>query len=114
MARKKKEEKPFMTPAAPIGGVPVNGKMEIHEPPPAVVKPPSMDQIIKAAAQWAESCGLKPPFDIAGPAREDYPRHGHGFVVKIQEQSGRRTMGTARFAEDGKPSMWTVDGVMGA
>lgn len=103
-----------MTPVAPIGGfVPTNGKLEIHEAPAAAIQPPSMEDVRKAAVQWAEASGLKQPFVVAGPVKESFPRHGHGFVVTIQEQSGRRTLGTARFTEDGKPSMWTVDGVMG-
>lgn len=113
-SKNKKEEAPVMTPVAPLGIAPVNRKKQVHEPPyvPAV-QPPSIDAIRKMAMQWAESCGLRPPFMVSGPDREDYPRHGHGFVVKIQEQSGRNTMGTARFTETGKPSMWTVDGSAG-
>lgn len=66
------------------------------------------------AVAWAKRAGLKPPFTVTGPDRVNYPEKGHGYVVLIQEETGKRRMGTARFTSSGNESLWTVDGVMGS
>ena len=72
----------------------------------------SMEAIRDKAAAWAERSGLKPPFSMTGPDRVDFPERGHGYVIVVQEAAGDSPrMGTARFDADGRPTMWSIDGI---
>lgn len=124
MARRKKKEEPSPAPAvAPESTAPKNGQMMLSpaapaqppigpaEPPPPPAPPPSLDEIRAAAVEWATRSGLRPPFTVTGPDRVDFPQHGHGYLVLIQERTGKRCrLGTARFTSEGQPSYWSIDG----
>lgn len=82
---------------------PLNGEAHLSE------------AILKSAEVWAIECGLRGPFDLAGPDKVDYPQHGYGFVVLVSELNpykpgARVRMGTARFTDQGERAMWTIDG----
>lgn len=99
MARKKDKAKadPLLVSIAP-------GTKEVaveKEPPPAV--------FLQRAAEWAVECGLRKEFTLTGPERIDYPKHGHGYAVTVQEREGLQRMATARFTAGGQRNMWTMD-----
>ena len=88
--------------------------------PAAALAPPSdnghsketpefLSGILNNAGAWAEECGLKKPFDLSGPDRVNYPRHGHGYVVTVKEQSGKQRAASARYTSEGVRGYWSVD-----
>jgi len=92
-------------------------------PPPAPPPPPSNEpakiesptflaKIRVDAIEWARECGLKPPFTVNGPERVGYPKEGHGFIVTINEETGKRRLGSARFNSKGDPTYWSLDGIV--
>lgn len=88
--------------------------MEIYPVPttPVDVLAPSFEKLKADAAEWARAAGLKPPFDVNGPEKQ-----GFSYAVQVQEKNldpriGKCRLGTAKFTLDGKPSMWTVDGIV--
>lgn len=101
MAKKKKPKKadPLLVPIAPGA----------KEPGPAVEKEPPPAVFLQKAAEWAVECGLKKEFTLTGPERIDYPKHGHGYAVTVQEREGLRRMATARFTAAGQRNLWTMD-----
>lgn len=68
---------------------------------------------MERAEAWARSCGFRGDLNVAVPVVEKYPRAGRGYVVQVQEKSGRQMMATAKFTSAGEPSLWTVDGKIG-
>jgi len=74
--------------------------------------PEFLRQIQEDGIRWAGECGLHPPFGVNGPERVEYPRAGHGYVVTIQEEEGKRRLGTARFNARGEPTYWSLDGIL--
>lgn len=72
-----------------------------------------LKSISESAAQWARECGFEGPLDVSPPTQIPYPRHGYGFLVTIREKENRGRLATAHFTADGKPSMWTRDGMLG-
>lgn len=86
----------------------------------AKIETPVIPSILKeslrgAAASWAQEAGFKSPIEVIGPERVEYCQHGYGYVVRIQESgklTGRPRLGTATFTFDGRPAMWTVDGIV--
>lgn len=102
MARKRKKEKaaPLLVSIAPGTKEPAPGTEKL-EPPPAV--------FLQRAAEWAVECGLKKEFTLTGPERIDYPKHGHGYSVTVQEREGFQRMATARFTAAGQRNLWTMD-----
>lgn len=96
---------PPEVPSEPAFFAPQDGVATAVPEPPS----PSMDALLKAAITWAQECGLNGPFNVTGPERVDYPRHGHGYAVTVKEQTGKGRMGTARFTAEGKTSYWSMD-----
>lgn len=78
--------------------------LEIPPIPPGVLE--------RDAELWAKECGLKDQVRVNPAVREDYPRHGFGYTLMIQEQAGKRRMGTARYNSKGERSYWSVDGIV--
>ncbi len=109
--KKKKEEEPSVetsTAQAPVPVVPL--------PPPngqSKTDPPEfLARIRRDVIEWAKECGLKPPFNVSGPDRVEYPRQGHGYAATIQEETGKCRMGSARYTSAGDRSYWTIDGIV--
>lgn len=69
-------------------------------------------EIIKDAEEWATVNGLKGPFRLDGPDRQDFPKRGYGYVVQVREQGGKQRMVTLRYTNDGKRSFWQMDGMI--
>lgn len=80
------------------------------EPVPEVIV--SLDAVREDGIKWAMECGLKPPFLVSGPEREDFPKHGHGYTMTISEQQGKGRLGSARYTHQGKRSYWSIDGIV--
>lgn len=115
MPRRKKN--PEAVPSSPEGGnqAPIAKKEEILVQTTLVA--PSAElltEILKSATDWAKECGLREPFNLSGPTKIDYPQRGYGFNVVIQEAGDAKRLGTARFTAEGKRSLWTRDGTVGA
>lgn len=117
MGRKKKETVPLpgtdAPPAAPaVSVVPVAAATVLTTVPEngrSNETPAFMAEIRTKGVEWAEECGLRPPFSVSGPDRIDYPRHGHGYVVTVQEKTGKCRLGSARFTSEGVRSYWSLD-----
>lgn len=89
-------------------------QMQVQAPAKAVELE---DEILTAAlrsdsAAWAEECGFKGDLAVEGPSVSRYPREGYGYVLVIQEKTGKPRMGTARYRSDGKRAYWSVDGLI--
>lgn len=89
---------------------------ELPPPPPKAEPVPevivSLDAVREDGIQWATECGLKPPFTVNGPEREDFRVQGHGYTMTISEQTGKGRLGTARYTHQGKRSYWSIDGIV--
>jgi hypothetical protein len=100
---------PPSPPVAPASPAP------IPFPPPRdpekVDSPEFLETIRVKATQWAQECGLRPPFTVGGPERVNYPKQGHGYVVTLRENEGKERLGSARFSSSGAPTYWSVDGI---
>ena len=101
MAKKRKKEKPAPLLVSIAPGAKEPGPAAEKEPPPGV--------FLERAAEWAIECGLKKEFTLTGPERIDYPKHGHGYAVTVQEREGLQRMATARFTAGGQRNLWTMD-----
>lgn len=93
------------TPPAPLAPPPPNDPAQIEWPA-------FLDKIRVEAIEWAKGCGLKPPFTVNGPERVDYRKEGHGYVVTIEEETGKQRLGSARFNSNGTPTYWCLDGIV--
>ena len=86
-------------PSPPLAPIPSAG---ITPPPPSdqakIASPAFLEKVRVDAIEWAKECGLKPPFTVDGPERVNYSRYGHGYVVTIREDTGKRRLGSARFS----------------
>src|SRR6266852_2725735 len=99
--------------SAPLPAIP---RAALEPPPPGdqakIASPAFLEKVRVDAIEWAKECGLKPPFAVDGPERVNYPRQGHGYVVTIREDTGKRRQGSARFTSEGAPSYWSLDGIV--
>jgi hypothetical protein len=69
----------------------------------------SPKEIAAKALAYAIENGLKGKLRVGEPKRVDYPRHGFGYQVVIQEDDGQGRMATAKFTAEGLPAMWSMD-----
>ena len=74
--------------------------------------PELLARIRQDVVEWAKECGLRPPFNVSGPDRVNYPRQGHGYAATIKEETGKARMGSARYTSTGDRSYWTIDGLV--
>lgn len=99
------EQIPLVVPIAPDGVAPSN-----------VVSSPeiqiSLEALREDGKKWAEECGLKPPFNVQGPDRIDYPQRGYGYQMTVREAGGKQRLGSARFTSAGVRSYWSIDGIV--
>lgn len=65
------------------------------------------------ACAYARQNGLFDPLEASQPSTVEYARSGHGFTVKVRELRAPGRSGTLHFRSDGKPSMWSLDGLGG-
>lgn len=86
----------------------MNAVASRREVPQALLK-----SISESADKWARECGFEGPLDVSTPTQLFYPVRGYGFLVTIREREGRGRLATAHFTAEGKPSMWTRDGMLG-
>jgi len=98
---RKKKEAPVIAPAAQV----VAERTEELTPP---IDHVALRQDVE---KWATDCGLG-KVTVSGPQREDFPRHGFGYVFQVREISGKERMATARYTSLGKRSFWTLDGMI--
>jgi hypothetical protein len=63
------------------------------------------------AEAWARESGLGKVI-VRGPDREDFPRHGFGYVFQILEDGGKERRASARYTSAGRRNMWTLDGMV--
>lgn len=64
--------------------------------------------ILAAARKLALDNGLKGDLS-ASWSLVRYPVRGHGFIVTIQERTGKQRTATQRFDAEGKPTYWSLD-----
>jgi hypothetical protein len=72
---------------------------------------PDMKALKEDAQKWALECGLRAPLRANEPIREQFPKHGHGYSIVLNEVRGKERMATARYTHDGKRNFWTIEGV---
>lgn len=68
-----------------------------------------VEEITRKALAYAVENGLQGKIRVSEPKRIDYPRHGYGYQVMIQEEDGKGRMASAHFTSDLRPAMWTLD-----
>jgi hypothetical protein len=106
-------ETPSPPPSPPLALIP---SATLAPPPPddqsEIASPAFVEKVREDGIEWAKECGLKPPFTVDGPERVNYPRYGHGYVMTIREDMGKRRLGSARFTSNGAPSYWSLDGIV--
>lgn len=71
---------------------------------------PSLSAIREKALVWAHENGLQGELRVQDVERVSYPLWGHGYVVLLQEKTGRERSATARFDAEGNASYWSMDG----
>lgn len=93
----------------PPAPVPLVVPIAPGEKEPGAEPEPPMSLIRTRAVACAIECGLDKDLDVGEPQRVDYPQHGHGYMVTVQERGAKRRMGTARFDAQGRLAYWTLD-----
>ena len=73
--------------------------------------PINPEALRKDAQAWAQECGLG-QVRLDGPDRENFPRHGYGYVFQITELSGKQRRATARYTCYGLRNFWSMDSLV--
>jgi len=101
---RKRKEKPVIAAAAAVVDT------IIHRVPEEI-PPVDLDTLRKDAQTWAQECGLG-LVRVDGPDRENFPKHGFGYVFQIAEISGKQRRATARYTCYGLRNFWSMDSLV--
>lgn len=67
------------------------------------------EKITEVALAYADENGLRGKIRVSDVKRVDYPRHGYGYQVTVQEENGKGRMASVHFTSELQPAMWTLD-----
>ncbi len=67
------------------------------------------EKITRVALAYAIENGLQGKIRVSAAQRVDYPQHGYGYQVTVQEEEGKGRMASVHFTSELQPAMWTLD-----